>query len=214
MPSSSIIGSSSNYKSEVDLACFLVIASEKKVYLNWITTKEIGNVGFSIERKIMNSTNWKQVGFVAGKGEFYTKHEYDYEDEPGVTGLLSYRLKQNGADGSDYYSSVVNITIKNYNNIVLHQNYPNPFVDSTNIIFQLPNNISGKVVVKILDVHGQDVRLLYDKPALLGYYNIEWNSCDDKGKRVKPGIYTCILETQSQQFIKKMMKLSYKPQFD
>ncbi len=214
MPTSSIPGFSRSYNSEVDLAGFYVIASEKKVYLNWITSNEIGNIGFSVQRKIMNNTDWEQIGFVTGKGEFLTKHEYDYEDNPGVAGLLSYRLKQTGADGFDNYSRVVSVTIKKYNNIFLYQNYPNPFIDSTNILFQLPNNISGQVVLKILNVDREDIRLLYDNPATPGYYNVEWNSCDDKGKLVKPGIYTCILETQNQQFIKRLMKLSYKPQFD
>ena len=211
MPMSSITDTSKEYESEVDLVNFSVIASDNVVELNWTTAKEIGNIGFSIERKFLDDKKWEQIGFVPGKGEFYTQHEYNYKDIPGVKGLLSYRLKQTGADGSDYYSMIVSITIKNYESIVLYQNYPDPFINSTNILFQLPENITGQVVLKLQNVQGKDVRRLYDKPAKPGYYNIEWNSCDDEGKPVSPGIYTCVLETESQQFNKKIMKLSYKP---
>jgi len=211
MPMSSITDSSREFESEVDLVNFSVIASDKVVELKWTTSKEVGNIGFSIERKFMDDKKWEQIGFAPSKGEFYSQHEYNYQDVPGVTGLLSYRLKQTGADGADYYSMIVSLTIKKYENIVLYQNYPDPFINSTNILFQLPENITGQVVVKIQNVQGKDVRRLYDNPVKPGYYNIEWNSCDEEGKPVSPGIYTCILETESQQFNKKIMKLSYKP---
>jgi len=214
MQSSPNTGPSDDYESEVDLASFIVIASKQKVYLHWMTLKEIGNIGFSIERRFVDNDKWEQIGFVSGQGEYYTQHEYNYEDEPGVTGLVTYRLRQTRIDGTYNYSRMVSVTIKQYDDIVLYENHPNPFIVSTNILFQIPDNLTGNVILKIHDVDGKDVRILYNKPVLPGYYNIEWNGCNDDGKLVSPGIYSCILETDSKKFEKKMMKLGYKPKFD
>jgi len=56
----------------------------------------------------------------------------------------------------------------------LKQNYPNPFNPKTTISFTIPLNSS--VVLKIINVLGNEVATLVneDKPA--GSYAVEWNA--------------------------------------
>ncbi|HPG40857.1 MAG TPA: hypothetical protein PLP19_18475 [bacterium] len=204
-------GDSKDYSSEVALASFVVIASKQSVVLNWVTAHELGNIGFSIERRFIEDENWLQIGFISGQGKHFTQHEYNYEDHPGKTGLISYRLRQTSADGSYNYSRPVSVSIKKNDIFTLFQNYPNPFIESTSISFQLPEDVKNNVLLKIQNMLNEDVRKLYDKPAVPGYYNIEWNSLNEKGQAVSPGVYNCILETDAGYMSKKIVKISFKP---
>lgn len=204
-------GDSKDFSSEVALSSFIILASKQSVSLSWMTEHELGNIGFSIERRFIEDEQWLQIGFIAGQGMHYTKHEYNFEDHPGKTGLVSYRLRQTSADGSYNYSRPVSISIKKNDIFTLFQNYPNPFIESTSISFQIPEDIKNNIVLKIQNVQNEDVRKLLEKPAQAGYYNVEWNSMNDKGQPVSPGVYTCILESDAGFLSKKIVKLSYNP---
>ncbi len=204
-------GDSKDYSSEVPLSSFIVIATKQKVFLSWVTAHELGNIGFSVERRFIEDDNWQQIGFISGQGKHYTQHEYNYEDHPAKIGLVSYRLRQTSADGSYNYSRPVSVSIKKEELFTLYQNYPNPFIESTSISFQIPESLKNNIVLKIQNMLNEDVRKLYDKPALPGYYNIEWNSLNEKGQMVSPGVYNCILESEAGNLLKKVVKLSFKP---
>jgi hypothetical protein len=69
----------------------------------------------------------------------------------------------------------------------LSQNYPNPFIQETNICYEL--NFSGNVSLIIQDITGQEImnRDLGFKNQ--GIFTVIWDGCNDQKKRLTPGMY-------------------------
>lgn len=87
----------------------------------------------------------------------------------------------------------------------LEQNYPNPFNPETRIHFQLPQ--ASKVVVRIFNLLGQEVRTLADKQYEAGFHAIPWDGKANNGRRVASGIYLYQLQAGSFSQVKKMTLL-------
>ncbi|RKY89822.1 hypothetical protein DRQ09_00755, partial [candidate division KSB1 bacterium] len=87
----------------------------------------------------------------------------------------------------------------------LSQNYPNPFNPETKIRFQLP--MASKVVLKVYNVLGQEVRTLVNKEMKAGYHSIVWDGRNNYGVRVASGVY--IYRIKAGKFVasKKMLFL-------
>jgi uncharacterized protein (DUF362 family) len=77
-----------------------------------------------------------------------------------------------------------NINAKGF---ALSQNYPNPFNPSTAFLYTLP--MTGRVVIKIIDIRGQEVETLTDNIQLAGCYEITWNA-----DRCVSGVYFCTMQ--------------------
>lgn len=69
----------------------------------------------------------------------------------------------------------------------LQQNYPNPFNPATTIRYALPT--ASRVVLRIYDLLGREVRTLVDAVQSSGGQTVVWNGTDDRGKSVSSGIY-------------------------
>ncbi len=85
----------------------------------------------------------------------------------------------------------------------LDQNYPNPFNPETTIKYQLPE--AGKVVLKIYNVIGQEIRTLVNEEKEAGYHNIRWDGMDNKGVSVSSGVYIYRLQVGNFVRVKKML---------
>jgi hypothetical protein len=62
---------------------------------------------------------------------------------------------------------------------LIHNVFPNPFRDQTNIQYTLPK--SGKVRVKVFNHLGQQVKILVDEMQSAGIHNIKLNNSDLSG---------------------------------
>lgn len=69
----------------------------------------------------------------------------------------------------------------------LAQNYPNPFNPETTIIYGLPKK--SRVVLKIYDVLGREVRTLVNGEEGPGWKMVPWDGRDDAGRLRASGIY-------------------------
>jgi N-acetylneuraminic acid mutarotase len=74
------------------------------------------------------------------------------------------------------------------NNFTLHQNYPNPFREYTQIKYDLQRG--GIVKLQVFNFLGQEITTLVNKYQIPGSYEVRWNA-----KNVKPGIYFVKLMT-------------------
>ena len=98
----------------------------------------------------------------------------------------------------------VNNSINNIQPEYNLNNYPNPFYRSTIISYQLP--VSCKLVLKIYNIFGQEVRTLVNENQPAGNYTVVWDGTTDTGKPIGSGIYFYRLKTGNiYSEIKKML---------
>jgi hypothetical protein len=86
----------------------------------------------------------------------------------------------------------------------LEQNFPNPFNPETTIRFDLP--ATSKVVLKIYNVSGHEVRTLIDEIQPAGQRSIVWDGKSQMGQLVSSGIYIYALQV-NDEIHKRMMLL-------
>jgi glutamine cyclotransferase len=88
----------------------------------------------------------------------------------------------------------------------LAQNSPNPFKPSTTVHFTLPagSGASHRVRLAVHDVSGRTVRTLIDSDLPPGEHNAFWDGTDDRGRRVAPGVFLCVLRVGNTTLLRKM----------
>lgn len=82
----------------------------------------------------------------------------------------------------------------------LYQNYPNPFNPETKIKFDLPK--SGVISLKIYDLLGKEVKVLYSGNLSAGKYEFNFNASD-----LASGMYIYKLETDNFRQAMKMLMI-------
>ncbi len=88
---------------------------------------------------------------------------------------------------------------------VLDQNYPNPFNPETRIVFYVPPGVEKqRVLIKIYDLLGRLVAVLFDREVAPGRYEVVWNGKDLLGHNLPSGTYLYRLEAGSVVIAKKM----------
>lgn len=84
--------------------------------------------------------------------------------------------------------------------LILSQNFPNPFNPETTIIFGLPQN--EHISLKIFDILGREVRTLLDEEKDAGTYRIRFNSTG-----LASGIYIYRISSNNSSISRKMIVL-------
>lgn len=87
----------------------------------------------------------------------------------------------------------------------LGQNYPNPFNPTTAIRYEVAS--PGRVVVKIFNVMGQEIRTLVDAAKQAGTYTATWDGNDRYGKRAASGVYFYTMKSVGYFKSRKMLLL-------
>lgn len=192
---------SSNNPLPVELSSFTgKVVNGTKVDLKWITTTEVNNYGFNVERRIKDG-EWNNIGFVEGYGNSNSTKNYSFTDNDLFAGGsdLQYRLKQVDNDGQFEYSDVVEVTVvpAQYE---LSQNYPNPFNPITTIRFSLPTETRLKI--NIYNMLGELVQTLAEGNYEAGYHKVTLNASS-----LPSGAYIYRIESDAFVQVKKMLLL-------
>jgi hypothetical protein len=87
----------------------------------------------------------------------------------------------------------------------LAQNYPNPFNPSTTIEFSLPS--ATQVSLKVYNLLGQEVALLFDGNMNAGRQRIVWDGRNGERMSVSTGVYLCRLVAGDRIETRKMLLL-------
>ncbi len=90
--------------------------------------------------------------------------------------------------------------IETFDGYALHQNYPNPFIEKTNISFEIPNNTY--VSLKVFNMIGVEIAELAEREYNTGIYTIEHNR-----QNIMSGKYIYKIQTDEFVAIRKMMIL-------
>lgn len=176
----------------VELNSFIAYSSGRDVKLIWITSSEMNNDGFILERKLKSSGEWINIAFVKGKGSPNAISEYYYDDKHLNSGLYNYRLKQIDFNGNyKYYHLNNDVEISAPLKHELFQNYPNPFNPITNIEFSLPAD--SKVLLLIYDASGKLIRTLINEKISRGYHTVFFDASD-----LSSGVYFCRISAVSE----------------
>jgi len=190
----------------VELSSFTATALNNSVELKWVTSSELNNSGFEIQRKTLgDNSQWTKIGFVQGSGSTNEPVTYSFTDKNPERGINLYRLKQIDFDGS---YKIFNSVAVNFNlpvKFALEQNYPNPFNPSTRIQYAVGNLPDGKsgsqlVQLKVYDVLGNEVATLVNEEKQPGVYEVEFNASG-----LSSGMYFYKLQFGSQTITKKML---------
>lgn len=86
---------------------------------------------------------------------------------------------------------------------VLHQNFPNPFNPETTIKYEISRQTH--VVLKVMNLLGQEVRTLIDEEQSPGLYEVRWDGKDNHGQRVASGAYLYRMESKDFVQVRKMV---------
>ncbi len=87
--------------------------------------------------------------------------------------------------------------------LALSQNAPNPFRQSTEIRFDLPN--TADVRLEVFDISGRLVTTLLSDRLAAGVHRLAWDGRDASGRRVADGIYFSRLRAQEQSLERKIV---------
>jgi len=87
-------------------------------------------------------------------------------------------------------------------NFILFQNYPNPFNSTTNIKYQIKNNIPQQVTLKIYNILGEEIETLVNKKLINGIYQTSFN-----GEGLSSGLYYCSFYVNGNLINTKQMVL-------
>ena len=101
--------------------------------------------------------------------------------------------------------SVAERTEEKPNSFELYQSYPNPFNPETKIVFFIPPSAQQqRVVIKIFDLTGRLVRVLFDREVAPGRYELIWDGRDAHNNELASGTYVYRLEAGDRVIVKKM----------
>jgi len=93
-----------------------------------------------------------------------------------------------------------NMIVKNEPNVRLYQNYPNPFNPVTNIKYEIPQDYSGLVTLKIYDITGKEIAKLVNQNLTTGSYNVTWDAAN-----FSTGVYFYQLNAGDFSEVKRMI---------
>ncbi len=190
----------------VKLSSFVALTNNEGVVLAWRSESEANIREWWIEKADKNIGNYKKIAVIPAKGERLIPANYKYTDtnvEYGTTYL--YRLgKVNYSGNVAYYGPITaRVVQKVPDALILFQNSPNPFAQSTIIGYQLAKR--DKVEIKIYNITGRIVKTLVNKMESSGYHRVTWDGKDDEGKSVPDGLYLYQLKTPESSVTKRLI---------
>ena len=89
----------------IELLSFTASPKGQFVETHWVTSTEINNEYFTVERSV-DAVNFTKVGRVQGAGNSTSELSYSFIDEAPYSGISYYRLKQTDFDGATTYSDI------------------------------------------------------------------------------------------------------------
>ena len=89
----------------IQLLSFHALANGGVVETRWVTSTEINNDFFTIERSY-DALNFEEIGRVDGAGNSTIERFYSFADDAPLAGISYYRLKQTDFDGVVSYSEI------------------------------------------------------------------------------------------------------------
>ncbi|MFA6233211.1 MAG: T9SS type A sorting domain-containing protein, partial [Bacteroidota bacterium] len=183
----------------VELTSFSAYLKSGIVELRWNTATEKNNYGFEVERSV-DGKNWSMISFVEGYGNSNSPKSYQLDNAvDGLSGTVSYRLKQIDRDGTTEYSSTVMVKIAEVSTVSITDAYPNPFNPTTTINFTLTE--TANVRLALYDVTGREVKTVLNNASLSAGVHAQTITADG----LASGRYLVVLQTPAARSVYSVM---------
>lgn len=210
----------------VTLNSFTTSVSTNSVVLQWTTQSEIDVLGYEIQRALAKEGPFETIATyrdhaeLRATGSTSARTDYRFEDNDVLSGFTYwYKLISHDLDGSQQSFGPIAATLQKNDqgikpitgatpdNFELKQNFPNPFNNSTQIIFSIPQLSSGatQVQLNIYNLQGKRINTLVNQKLNAGSYQVNWNGKDSQGNIVPSGVYIYQLKTSRFISSKKML---------
>lgn len=145
------IGSSESSALPITLVSFEANEQHGNVELSWVTSSEIDNSHFRLERS-KNGIDFDALTTVEGMVNSNERTEYAYLDIDPYTGVNFYRLVDVDLRGNESVSEVISIELDE-TNVLGFNAYPNPVKQGDNLILNVdPSLVLGPI--EVLNVNG------------------------------------------------------------
>ncbi len=187
----------------VELLTFTGNKKGKMVELNWVTTSEINNDYFIVERS-EDGKVFTQVGKVRGQGNSNRINNYSLLNDISAmmeqqVPTLYYRLTQVDFDGKAIEERIISVNLdKNISGINLSAN-PNPF--RTGVTLNINTSKEEAINIKMMDMSGRVIREEASTVSV-GDNAIEMNNLEE----LKDGMYIIQVTTHDGTLIHKVVK--------
>ena len=86
--------------------------------------------------------------------------------------------------------------------VALRGNFPNPFDQRTEIVFDLPK--AGNVEIEVFDLQGRLVKTLVNAEQNQGSHSVVWDGTDQSGDQMASGVYYCRMMTDERSLSRKI----------
>lgn len=139
----------------IQLLSFTASANGEKVETNWLTSTEINNDFFAVERSV-DAIHFEEAGRVEGAGNSSSELSYRFTDDSPFAGVSYYRLKQTDFDGKSTFSEIRAVKIDSDKRFELLKVYRSD--EGLNMVYRSEVDV---LTVEIFDLLGK--RLFVDK---------------------------------------------------
>ena len=160
--------------------------------VNWVTSSEINNSHFDIERS-EDGIDFTKIGETKSGGNTTVNTNYSFTDKAPLTGTNFYRLKQWDFNGEFQYSKI--ISIENKSKKQGFTIYPNPAIG--NITVQSSTTKTYNRTVEVVDMIGRKVTSL-TLPANQNVININTQNFGN-------GVYLVRVNDGNEMIIEKLV---------
>jgi hypothetical protein len=170
------------------------------VKITWYSANETPQSFYNIERCLQTdtgNTDWQKL-FTINSDTAKAANYYEYYDKPDSSGTLYYRVILADASGDMQASDISRVTfLESAEHIIVTQNDPNPFSDSTAIKFYLPEE--SDVKIEFFDNHIEKIEEINNR------FPAGENSVIFAAHNRQPGIYFYKFESGNFVEVKKMV---------
>ncbi len=171
------------------------------ISISWNTFNEKAGTTYDVQFALQTNEpnpNWETVKtFFADSAKPHKNYKFLFK--PDDKGVLQLRVVQK--DKNSYISAVKASNINYFvgsSDIIVAQNFPNPFTDSTSISFYLPKK--AKVSVEFFNSKIETISEIENKNYPAGQNQIVFNA-----KKLEPGIYFYRIKVNDFVDVKKMV---------
>jgi len=116
---------------------------------------------------------------------------------------LSYKILTVQQNGLSFWSEVATTIVPPRRGVLVWKS-TNPNPSSERVTFVLDSPLAGRIEIRVFDVRGAEVRMLFRGQAQAGENHYDWDGRNNTGQSVIPGVYFVEVNLGGEQ-AKKMI---------